>query len=105
MHWSLLREMVSNELGDDPENIFASFEKRAFAAASLGQVHGARLRSGQSVALKIQYPGIGRTIGEDFRNLSLFLLPGRLNKDWDSVKAQMEDLQMRIEEETDYKAR
>src|SRR5256885_12629021 len=30
MHWSLLREMVFNELGDDPENIFDSFEKRAF---------------------------------------------------------------------------
>src|SRR3954471_5092465 len=29
MHWSLLREMVHNELGDDPENLFASFDKRA----------------------------------------------------------------------------
>src|SRR3954471_17403630 len=32
MHWSLLKEMVFNELGDDPENVFASFEKKAFAA-------------------------------------------------------------------------
>ena len=46
MHWSLLREMVYNELGDEPENLFASFDKRAFAAASLGQVHRARLKSG-----------------------------------------------------------
>src|SRR5260221_11427989 len=29
MHWSLLREMVANELGDDPDNLFASFDKRA----------------------------------------------------------------------------
>src|SRR5262245_50172107 len=29
MHWSLLREMVRNELGDDPESLFASFDKRA----------------------------------------------------------------------------
>ena len=43
MHWALLREMVHNELRDDPENVFASFEKRAFAAASLGQVHRAQL--------------------------------------------------------------
>src|SRR6478752_7239977 len=34
MHWSLLREMVFSELGDDPENLFAAFSKRAFAAAS-----------------------------------------------------------------------
>ena len=80
MHWSLLREMVYSELGDDPENLFASFEKRAFAAASLGQVHGARLRSGEAVAVKIQYPGIGRTVAEDFRNLALFLLPGQVRE-------------------------
>src|SRR4051812_5471390 len=67
MHWSLLREMVYNELGDDPEQRFASFDKRAFAAASLGQVHGARLKSGEQVAVKIQYPGIARSIRDDFR--------------------------------------
>src|SRR5207302_2028056 len=43
MHWSLMRELVHNELGDDPENVFASFDQRAFAAASLGQVHAARV--------------------------------------------------------------
>src|SRR2546423_277904 len=73
MHWSLLREMAFNEWGDDPENVFESFEKRAFAAASLGQVHRARLKGGEEVAVKIQYPGIARTIREDFGNLFLFL--------------------------------
>src|SRR5262249_549584 len=57
MHWSLLREMVHNELGSDPEDYFESLDKRAFAAASLGQVHRGRLKSGQEVAVKIQYPG------------------------------------------------
>ena len=104
MHWSLLREMVRNELGDDPENLFESFEKRAFAAASLGQVHRARLKSGEEVAIKIQYPGIARTIREDFRNLFLFLLPGRLSKDWENAKDQFNDLRMRLERETDYEA-
>lgn len=104
MHWSLLREMAHNELGDDPENVFASFDKRAFAAASLGQVHGARLKSGEEVAVKIQYPGIGRTVREDFRNFFLFLLPGRLNKDWQSTQDQCDDLRTRLERETDYSA-
>ena len=104
MHWALLREMVENELGDDPENLFGSFSRRAFAAASLGQVHGARLKSGENVAVKIQYPGIARTISEDFRNLALFLLPGRLDKDWDHVKNQMDDLRTRLEQETDYRS-
>jgi len=104
MHWSLLREMVHNELGDDPENLFASFDQRAFAAASLGQVHAARLKTGEEVALKIQYPGIGRTIRDDFRNFFVYLLPGRFSKDWQSTKNQFEDLRLRVERETDYEA-
>src|SRR5438552_1158043 len=102
MHWSLLREMVHNELSDDPENVFASFEKQAFAAASLGQVHGAQLKTGEDVAVKIQYPGIARTIREDFRNLFLFMLPVRLSRDWENTKEQFEDLRTRLERETDY---
>jgi predicted unusual protein kinase regulating ubiquinone biosynthesis (AarF/ABC1/UbiB family) len=102
MHWSLLREMVYSELGDDPENLFAFFETRAFAAASLGQVHRARLKTGQDVAVKIQYPGIARTIREDFRNLFLFMLPARLSADWENTRDQFDDLRMRLEHETDY---
>jgi aarF domain-containing kinase len=104
MHWSLLSEMVRNELGDDPQNVFASFEQQAFAAASLGQVHRAQLRSGAEVAIKIQYPGIARAIREDFRNLFVLLLPGRLSKDWECTKSQCDDLRMRLERETDYEA-
>jgi predicted unusual protein kinase regulating ubiquinone biosynthesis (AarF/ABC1/UbiB family) len=102
MHWSLLRELVHNELGDDPENVFARFDERAFAAASLGQVHGAQLKTGEEVAIKIQYPGIARAVEADFRNLFLFLLPSRLGKDWESTKDQFDDLRNRIEQETDY---
>jgi predicted unusual protein kinase regulating ubiquinone biosynthesis (AarF/ABC1/UbiB family) len=102
MHWSLLREMVHNELGDEPENLFAQFDRHAFAAASLGQVHAARLPGGEEVAVKIQYPGIARTIQSDFRNLFLFMLPTRLGKDWESTKDQCDDLRLRLEQETDY---
>src|SRR5688500_17088393 len=102
MHWSLLREMVFNELGEDPEKRFAPFETRAFAAASLGQVHRARLKSGEDVAVKIQYPGIARAVREDFRNLELFMFPARLSADWENTREQFDDLRMRLEHETDY---
>jgi predicted unusual protein kinase regulating ubiquinone biosynthesis (AarF/ABC1/UbiB family) len=104
MHWALLREMVQKELCEDPENIFTSFDKRAFAAASLGQVHRARLKTGQDVVVKIQYPSIARTIREDIRNLFLALLPGRIGKDWQNTKEQLDDLRARLERETDYTA-
>ncbi|HEX5102596.1 MAG TPA: AarF/ABC1/UbiB kinase family protein [Pirellulaceae bacterium] len=102
MHWSLLKEMVHNELGDEPDDRFATFNKRAFAAASMGQVHRARLKSGEDVAIKVQYPGIARTIRDDFRNLFFFLLPARFSRNWKKLKAQFEDLRLRLERETDY---
>ena len=104
MHWALLREMVRNELGDDPENVFAWFDTHAFAAASLGQVHRARLTTGQDVAVKIQYPGMARAIREDFRNFFLAVVTGRLNADWQNTKDQFHDLRARLEQETDYVA-
>ena len=103
MHFSLLREFVRNELGADPEDVFDQFETRAFAAASLGQVHRARLKgSDQRVAIKIQYPNIGRTIRDDFRNLMALLAPMRLSGDWDHIKAQFEDVRHMLDMETDY---
>ncbi|HEV3339280.1 MAG TPA: AarF/UbiB family protein, partial [Pirellulales bacterium] len=102
MHWSLLRETVFAELGDEPQNLFAAFDERAFAAASLGQVHGGQLKTGEEVAVKIQYPGIARAIDADFRNLFLFMLPARLSADWENTKDQFDDLHRRLAMETDY---
>jgi len=102
MHFSLLREMVRNELGKDPEDLFGSFQKDAFAAASIGQVHLARLKSGEQVAVKIQYPGIAKAIDSDLRNLSTLLFPARLGKDWEYTKAQFEVIRDMLRMEVDY---
>jgi len=103
MHFSLLRELVRNELGADPEDLFDDFETQAFAAASLGQVHRARLKgSGERVAIKIQYPSIGRTIRDDLGNLKSLMQPMRLSGDWDNLKEQFEDVCAMLEQETDY---
>ena len=103
MHYSLLREFVRTELGADPEDVFDEFETTAFAAASLGQVHRARLKGlGQRVAVKIQYPNIGRTIRADFANMAAFLTPMRLSSDWGNFKDQFEDLRHMLDLETDY---
>ena len=102
MHWALLKEQVHNELGGPAEQLFAALDKRACAAASLGQVHRGRLPSGEEVAVKIQYPGIARTIRRDLRCLLPALLPARFSRDWQNAKAQLADLRARLEEETDY---
>jgi predicted unusual protein kinase regulating ubiquinone biosynthesis (AarF/ABC1/UbiB family) len=79
MHYSLMRACFKNALGKYPEEVFATFEEMPFAAASLGQVHRATTRSGDSVAVKIQYPAIDKAILNDLRLLKTLMLPGRLS--------------------------
>src|SRR5229473_1445110 len=66
MHPSLVRIQVKGSLKREPEEIFKKFSPDPFAAASLGQVHHAVTQDGTQVAVKIQYPGIRRTIENDF---------------------------------------
>jgi len=56
---------IEAELGAPPAKVFASFDPTPFASASIAQVHYARLRSGESVVVKIQRDGIARTIEAD----------------------------------------
>jgi ubiquinone biosynthesis protein len=60
-----VREIVKSEIGEYPEEIFAHFEPDPLAAASIGQVHSARLREGDDVVVKVQRPGIRRIIEVD----------------------------------------
>jgi ubiquinone biosynthesis protein len=63
------REILKEELGGYPEDIFVSFDKVPVAAASLAQVHRAYLKDGAEVAVKIQRPGIRKIIEQDIHIL------------------------------------
>ena len=70
--------LVSN-LGSEWRDLFSSFDEVPMAAASIGQVHGAVLKStGQRVAVKIQYPGVADSIDSDLDNLAILLNASRL---------------------------
>jgi len=102
MHYALVREVFLDEFGREPEELFASFDRRAFAAASLGQVHRARLRSGEEVAVKIQYPDIARTIRSDMRSLRIILQPMCMTDDWQNLLDKLADIEQMLLIETDY---
>ena len=105
----LAQDVLRRELGRPIEDAFAEFDWEPLAAASIGQVHAARLLDGRAVAVKIQYPGVGAAIEADLKNTELLatfiglvrgLSPRKLNIDF---SAAAEELGERINEELDYR--
>lgn len=103
MHGALVRIQIRNELGRTPEEIFAEFEREPFAAASLGQVHRARLASGEEVAVKVQYPGMERTLASDFALLDRALKTMELAGRRLDLGPAVAEVRRHLEEELDYR--
>lgn len=70
--------VIATDLGLNWRELFENFDDRPMAAASIGQVHGAVLKDGRNVAVKVQYPGVADSISSDLNNLSLLLTASRL---------------------------
>lgn len=96
------------EIGTRPEAVFAEWSPEPLAAASIGQVHAARLADGRRVAVKVQYPGVEQAIRNDLKNDELLttffsllraIIPGMLRTD---LRAIAEEVTERITEELDY---
>ena len=63
-------QVIRDELGQSPENIFDEFDSQPLASASIGQVHAGKLKSGPSVIVKVQRPDVAEQIEEDLEILS-----------------------------------
>jgi ubiquinone biosynthesis protein len=62
-----VRAVVESDLGATLEDVFESFEPEPVAAASIAQVHRARLRTGEDIVVKVQRPTINELVHEDLR--------------------------------------
>lgn len=96
---ALVRKVVQSGLGKLPEEMFRSFELTAFAAASLGQVHFATDQGGQPLAVKLQYPGIAKTIENDVAMIRQMLRPV-IRKE--QLAPALAEVAARLKEEVDY---
>lgn len=95
-------QIVKDELGENPKHVFAKWCSLPFAAASIGQVHFAKLKSGESAAVKIQYPGIGRTIRSDLKNMEFFTKIAKLVFGPTDAPAIVKEMAERFSDECDY---
>ena len=102
MGWAFVRRRMQGELGADWQSKFAEFSHEAAAAASLGQVHRARLKDGTAVACKLQYPDMHSTVEADLRQVRLAMavyhrMDGAIRQD-----EILKELSDRLREELDY---
>jgi predicted unusual protein kinase regulating ubiquinone biosynthesis (AarF/ABC1/UbiB family) len=102
MSFERVRDIVTTELRDRGRALLEHMHRIPMAAASIGQVHRARLPDGTAVAVKVQYPEIARAIESDFRpaaigtTLSSIIYPGA------KIDGLVEEVRARFLEECDY---
>src|SRR5436190_10400939 len=97
-----LEKLMAKEWGEPVGKVLDDIDSEALAAASIGQVHRARTKEGQDVAVKIQYPGIAEAVETDLRNLRMIVpLLGRIAPGLDT-KELSDELTERVSEELDY---
>ena len=71
-----LTKQLESQLGKDWRNLLVDFDELPFAAASIGQVHRAKVQDGskvKDVVMKVQYPGVANSIESDLRNLQMLI--------------------------------
>jgi len=102
MHFALARGVIEAELRAPLPELFAAIDEEPMAAASIGQVHRARLRSGEDVVVKVQYPGVDQAIRADLTGMTLVnTLLGMMSPGLDAAAVGAE-LRARLGEELDY---
>jgi len=103
--WEIIRDVIAQELGHAPEEIFATLDPRPLAAASLAQVHAATLADGKEVVIKVQRPNILGTISTDLEILAALakaLQATALGQIYDFV-AIADDFAFTLRSELDYR--
>jgi predicted unusual protein kinase regulating ubiquinone biosynthesis (AarF/ABC1/UbiB family) len=99
-----VRRVLGREYGKGWEKRFARFDWDPIAAASIGQVHRATAANGRDLALKIQYPGVARSIASDVDNVAVLLRLFNLLPLGIDVAGMAAEAKRQLAQEADYEA-
>jgi predicted unusual protein kinase regulating ubiquinone biosynthesis (AarF/ABC1/UbiB family) len=100
---SQVRRVLGREYGRGWEARFAELDWEPVAAASIGQVHRARAADGRELALKVQYPGVARSIDSDVDNVASLLRLARVLPVDVDVSGIVAEAKRQLRQEADYR--
>lgn len=102
MAWEVITKALHKELGAEALSAL-EIDQQPLAAASLGQVHRARLRAtGEELCIKVQYPGVEDTIDADFNAVLRLLKVSRLMASTRNIDDWFGDIRLLLHKEVDY---
>jgi predicted unusual protein kinase regulating ubiquinone biosynthesis (AarF/ABC1/UbiB family) len=97
-----LQKVLAAQWGADWRRRFVHFDPRPLAAASIGQVHRARLPDGRELAIKVQYPGVAESIDADVDNVATLLRLSNLLPASLDIAPLLAQAKHQLHEEADY---
>lgn len=97
-----LKQVLNAAWGQGWQRQYVRFDVRPIAAASIGQVHRARLKDGRDLAVKVQYPGVAQSIDSDVANVGALLRAARVLPKGFDLAPYLEAARLQLHEETDY---
>ncbi|MFD0979069.1 ABC1 kinase family protein [Tropicimonas aquimaris] len=98
-----LKTVLRDAWGSDWRRSFRQFDTRPIAAASIGQVHRAKLRDGTELAIKVQYPGVARSIDSDIDNLGTLIRVSGLLPAGFEISPYLAEAKRQLHLEADYR--
>jgi len=99
---SQVRRVMGREYGKGWERKFERFDFEPIAAASIGQVHRVLTKDGRDLALKIQYPGVAKSINSDVDNMAMFLRLAHILPISMDVSGIVAEAKRQLKQEADY---
>ncbi|KGR36259.1 ABC transporter [Vibrio campbellii] len=97
-----LNAVMENTLGTNWKTEFLSFNFKPIASASIGQVHQAYSDAGDNLAVKVQYPGVRKSIDSDVDNVGTLLKVVGLIPESVDYKGLLEEAKKQLHDEADY---
>ena len=97
-----VRRVMGREYGKGWERMFENFDFEPVAAASIGQVHRVLTRDGRDLALKIQYPGVAKSINSDVDNMAMLLHMSKILPVDMDISGIIAETKLQLQQEADY---